>query len=324
MLRYTDRNTQQQKNPQISGSWCVPSRPFWFRLLILLQVLNIERVKELETWLKTTNTKLTQVNGQRKYGGPPEGERGYPAPYCLSLLLHIIHTQSEMRTEVTFITRLWLFTRFLKWTCIGLHFMNLNRIKFVISFLKNAKNLVCIVGPILCIVSSHELNVSWYSYCITMNVVITRWRYPPLSPLHCAVSVGRTHPRTPLWGVHQPHPAGRLRGSVDPPVQLRGTSLGVQAHDELQRPKPWLRLRQIRQLGWSYQRHPPAARSPDGARLPPQCPPQRREETSLYRRPASRHQSRGPSAGTPALGLLCVIDGLCFIFKLKLKKTQMN
>uniref|UniRef100_A0A4W6E2M4 DND microRNA-mediated repression inhibitor 1 n=1 Tax=Lates calcarifer TaxID=8187 RepID=A0A4W6E2M4_LATCA len=23
-----------------------------------------------------TNTKLTQVNGQRKYGGPPEGERG--------------------------------------------------------------------------------------------------------------------------------------------------------------------------------------------------------------------------------------------------------
>ncbi|KAM7000763.1 dead end protein 1 [Tautogolabrus adspersus] len=36
------------------------------------QVLNLERVQELETWLKTTNTKLTQVNGQRKYGGPPE------------------------------------------------------------------------------------------------------------------------------------------------------------------------------------------------------------------------------------------------------------
>ncbi|XP_042349300.1 dead end protein 1 [Plectropomus leopardus] len=36
------------------------------------QVLNLERVQALETWLKTTNTKLIQVNGQRKYGGPPE------------------------------------------------------------------------------------------------------------------------------------------------------------------------------------------------------------------------------------------------------------
>ncbi|XP_051277217.1 dead end protein 1 isoform X1 [Dicentrarchus labrax] len=36
------------------------------------KVLNLERVQELETWLKTTNTKLSQVNGQRKYGGPPE------------------------------------------------------------------------------------------------------------------------------------------------------------------------------------------------------------------------------------------------------------
>ncbi|KAM3613211.1 uncharacterized protein V6R79_022553 [Siganus canaliculatus] len=36
------------------------------------QVLNLERIKELEIWLKTTNTKLIQVNGQRKYGGPPE------------------------------------------------------------------------------------------------------------------------------------------------------------------------------------------------------------------------------------------------------------
>ncbi|XP_070693097.1 dead end protein 1 [Pempheris klunzingeri] len=43
------------------------------------QVLNLERVQELETWLKTTNTKLTQVNGQRKYGGPPEVWVG-PAP----------------------------------------------------------------------------------------------------------------------------------------------------------------------------------------------------------------------------------------------------
>ncbi|XP_076595502.1 dead end protein 1 [Chaetodon auriga] len=37
-----------------------------------IQMLNVERVRELETWLKTTNIKLTQVNGQRKYGGPPE------------------------------------------------------------------------------------------------------------------------------------------------------------------------------------------------------------------------------------------------------------
>ncbi|KAM9850142.1 dead end protein 1 [Aulostomus maculatus] len=36
------------------------------------QVLNLGRVQALETWLKTTNTKLIQVNGQRKYGGPPE------------------------------------------------------------------------------------------------------------------------------------------------------------------------------------------------------------------------------------------------------------
>ncbi|XP_056295922.1 dead end protein 1 [Pseudoliparis swirei] len=36
------------------------------------QVLNLERVQALETWLKATGTKLTQVNGQRKYGGPPE------------------------------------------------------------------------------------------------------------------------------------------------------------------------------------------------------------------------------------------------------------
>ncbi|KAK2849573.1 hypothetical protein Q5P01_009407 [Channa striata] len=43
------------------------------------QVLNLERVQALETWLKETNTKLTQVNGQRKYGGPPEVWEG-PAP----------------------------------------------------------------------------------------------------------------------------------------------------------------------------------------------------------------------------------------------------
>uniref|UniRef100_A0AAQ4Q7R2 RRM domain-containing protein n=1 Tax=Gasterosteus aculeatus aculeatus TaxID=481459 RepID=A0AAQ4Q7R2_GASAC len=39
----------------------------------------ILRVQALETWLRTTNAKLTQVNGQRKYGGPPQVWDG-PAP----------------------------------------------------------------------------------------------------------------------------------------------------------------------------------------------------------------------------------------------------
>ncbi|XP_040904659.1 dead end protein 1 isoform X2 [Toxotes jaculatrix] len=54
------------------------------------QVLNLERVQALETWLKTTNTKLAQVNGQRKYGGPPEGWDG-PAPgaRCEVFISHI-------------------------------------------------------------------------------------------------------------------------------------------------------------------------------------------------------------------------------------------
>lgn len=38
-------------------------------------MLNLERVKMFDNWLKRTNTKLTQVNGQRKYGGPPDSER---------------------------------------------------------------------------------------------------------------------------------------------------------------------------------------------------------------------------------------------------------
>ncbi|XP_041846304.1 dead end protein 1 isoform X2 [Melanotaenia boesemani] len=42
------------------------------------QVLNMQRVQALEAWLKTTNTNLTQVNGQRKYGGPPEVWDGPP------------------------------------------------------------------------------------------------------------------------------------------------------------------------------------------------------------------------------------------------------
>ncbi|XP_059202243.1 dead end protein 1 isoform X2 [Centropristis striata] len=42
------------------------------------QVLDVERVKTLETWLKTNNINLTQVNGQRKYGGPPAEWLGPP------------------------------------------------------------------------------------------------------------------------------------------------------------------------------------------------------------------------------------------------------
>ncbi|KAM9741718.1 dead end protein 1 [Menidia menidia] len=42
------------------------------------QVLNAERVKALEAWVIATHTKLSQVNGQRKYGGPPEVWHGPP------------------------------------------------------------------------------------------------------------------------------------------------------------------------------------------------------------------------------------------------------
>ncbi|KAF3837785.1 hypothetical protein F7725_009553 [Dissostichus mawsoni] len=43
------------------------------------QVLNSERVQALEAWLMETDTKLAQVNGQRKYGGPPAvGEPAVP------------------------------------------------------------------------------------------------------------------------------------------------------------------------------------------------------------------------------------------------------
>lgn len=46
-------------------------------------VLHFNRVQALETWQKITNTKLTQVNGQRKYGGPPEVWAGpTPGAHC--------------------------------------------------------------------------------------------------------------------------------------------------------------------------------------------------------------------------------------------------
>lgn len=53
-------------------------------------VLNVERLKSLETWLKTANIKLTQVNGQRKYGGPPEVWTGpVPGARCEVFISHI-------------------------------------------------------------------------------------------------------------------------------------------------------------------------------------------------------------------------------------------
>ncbi|KAM4732839.1 dead end protein 1 [Anableps anableps] len=54
------------------------------------QVQNLERVQALEAWLKTTNTKLTQVNGQRKYGGPPDAWDGpTPGERCEVFISHI-------------------------------------------------------------------------------------------------------------------------------------------------------------------------------------------------------------------------------------------
>uniref|UniRef100_A0A4W5NLL3 Uncharacterized protein n=1 Tax=Hucho hucho TaxID=62062 RepID=A0A4W5NLL3_9TELE len=41
------------------------------------QVWNPEPLKALEIWLQETDVKLTQINGQRKYGGSPDGELAY-------------------------------------------------------------------------------------------------------------------------------------------------------------------------------------------------------------------------------------------------------
>lgn len=48
-------------------------------------MLSVERLKELDKWLLATNTRLTQVNGQRKYGGPPEGKRDFNSRPCYTL-----------------------------------------------------------------------------------------------------------------------------------------------------------------------------------------------------------------------------------------------
>nr|XP_057919418.1 dead end protein 1 isoform X2 [Doryrhamphus excisus] len=54
------------------------------------KVMKYERMQALQKWLKTSNTKLTQFNGQRKYGGPPEGWNGpTPGSNCEVFINHI-------------------------------------------------------------------------------------------------------------------------------------------------------------------------------------------------------------------------------------------
>ncbi|XP_043113299.1 dead end protein 1 [Puntigrus tetrazona] len=49
----------------------------------LQQVLNPQRLKSLQEWMQKSSTTLTQVNGQRKYGGPPPDWQGpVPGPGC--------------------------------------------------------------------------------------------------------------------------------------------------------------------------------------------------------------------------------------------------
>ncbi|KAF4105061.1 dead end protein 1 [Onychostoma macrolepis] len=49
----------------------------------LQQVLNPQRLKALQEWMQKSSITLTQVNGQRKYGGPPPGWQGpVPGPGC--------------------------------------------------------------------------------------------------------------------------------------------------------------------------------------------------------------------------------------------------
>ncbi|KAI4883485.1 hypothetical protein NFI96_024524 [Prochilodus magdalenae] len=52
-------------------------------ILWFLQVLNPKKLKVLEDWTRKTSTILTQINGQRRYGGPPPDWKGpVPGPGC--------------------------------------------------------------------------------------------------------------------------------------------------------------------------------------------------------------------------------------------------
>uniref|UniRef100_A0A3Q2DM25 DND microRNA-mediated repression inhibitor 1 n=1 Tax=Cyprinodon variegatus TaxID=28743 RepID=A0A3Q2DM25_CYPVA len=46
-----------------------------------------QRMQALDAWLKETNTTLTQLNGQRKYGGPPEVWDGPPPGKCCEVFI---------------------------------------------------------------------------------------------------------------------------------------------------------------------------------------------------------------------------------------------
>lgn len=113
--------------------------------------------------------------------------------------------------------------------------------------------------------------------------------------------VGWPPPRGPLRGLHQPYPPRRLRGRADPALQLGGASLGVPAHDELQRAKPWLRLRQVWLQRCNDERHPSSPWLRPGAWLQTECLPQQREETPVHQRSAAHHQAHGVTPGTISL-----------------------
>ncbi|XP_055034484.2 dead end protein 1 [Misgurnus anguillicaudatus] len=56
----------------------------------LLQLFNPHALKALKEWMQKSSTTLTQVNGQRKYGGPPPGWHGpAPGPGCEVFISHI-------------------------------------------------------------------------------------------------------------------------------------------------------------------------------------------------------------------------------------------
>ncbi|XP_045745395.1 dead end protein homolog 1 [Mirounga angustirostris] len=51
-----------------------------FRLQLWCERVNPENKAALEAWVRETGIRLVQVNGQRKYGGPPPGWVGSPPP----------------------------------------------------------------------------------------------------------------------------------------------------------------------------------------------------------------------------------------------------
>uniref|UniRef100_A0A3Q2FDA7 DND microRNA-mediated repression inhibitor 1 n=1 Tax=Cyprinodon variegatus TaxID=28743 RepID=A0A3Q2FDA7_CYPVA len=52
-----------------------------------MELRQFQRMQALDAWLKETNTTLTQLNGQRKYGGPPEVWDGPPPGKCCEVFI---------------------------------------------------------------------------------------------------------------------------------------------------------------------------------------------------------------------------------------------